>query len=150
TFVIVGLFVREVQRAREHTHIDLLATRFGRLIVSPALVWTAKLLALVIFIVTIAAGFAGDQNPYKNIAPTMVWIIGWVAAAYGSAFIVSVWIVVNPWRTLFELLGLITRQTSGLAELSLRRSYPAALGAWPAFFLLLALSWIELVYPNPA
>ena len=150
TFVIVGLFVREVPRTREHTHIDLLATRFERLIVSPALVWTAKLLALVIFIVTIAAGFAGDQNPYKNITPTMVWIIGWVGVAYVSAFIGNVWIVVNPWRTLFELLGLITRQTSGLADHSLRRPYPAALGAWPAFFLLLALSWIELVYPNPA
>ena len=27
---------------------------------------------------------------------------------------------------------------------------PAALGVWPAFVLLLAFSWIELVYPNPA
>src|SRR5262249_51703880 len=28
--------------------------------------------------------------------------------------------------------------------------YPEALGVWPAFVLLLAFSWIELVYPNPA
>jgi hypothetical protein len=150
TFVIVGLFVHEAPRAREHARIDLLATRFGRLIASPALVWTFKLLALLIFIVFITAGFAGDQNPYKNIAPTMVWIIGWVGVAYVSAFIGNVWIVFNPWRTLFELPGLVTRRNSAIAELSLRRPYPAALGMWPAFILLLALSWIELVYPNPA
>jgi len=28
--------------------------------------------------------------------------------------------------------------------------YPPALGLWPAFVLLLAFAWLELVYPNPA
>src|SRR5262249_1185777 len=31
-----------------------------------------------------------------------------------------------------------------------RLRYPEALGVWPAFILLLAFSWVELVYPNPA
>ena len=35
-------------------------------------------------------------------------------------------------------------------ELSLRLPYPPALGHWPAFVLLLAFAWVELVYPNPA
>ena len=150
TFIMVGLFVREPLRAREEARIDLLDTRFGRLVASPALVWALKLLAFVVFVVTISAGFAGDPNPYKNIAPTMVWIIAWVGLAYVSAFIGNLWIIINPWRTLFELLAATARRMTGVPELCLRLPYPAGLGSWPAFFLLLALSWIELIYPNPA
>jgi hypothetical protein len=149
TFIIVGLFVREAPSSRGHAGIDLLATRPGRLVASPALAWALKLLVLAAFLVTIAAGFAGDQNPYKNIAPTMVWIIGWVGVAYVSAFGGNLWSVVNPWRTLFELLAAITRRITGRAYLCLL-PYPAALGTWPALVFLLALSWTELVYPNPA
>jgi hypothetical protein len=82
SFIIVGLFVRDVSRSRTHARIDLLATPFGRLIASPPIALVLKLLVLTAFLVTIIAGFLGDQNPYKNIAPTMVWIFGWVGVAY--------------------------------------------------------------------
>src|SRR5262249_61607224 len=91
----------------------------------------------------------GDQNPYKNIAPTIVWIIGWVGVVYISAFIGNVWAVVNPWRTLFRLISIAAHGIRG-RELSLYMPYPAPLGVWPAFLLLLALSWVELIFPNPA
>ncbi len=32
----------------------------------------------------------------------------------------------------------------------MRLPYPTALGVWPAFALLLAFAWVELIYPNPA
>jgi hypothetical protein len=109
-----------------------------------------KLFVLVVFIITIVAGFRGNQNPYQNIAPTMVWIIGWVGLAYVSAFIGNLWALINPWRTIFESIETIYRGITGGGELSLRLPYPSALGTWPAFVLLLAFAWIELVYPNPA
>jgi hypothetical protein len=149
TFVLVGLFVRERPRARARAQVDLLAISFGRLLAGRAPVAAFKLFALVAFLVTIIAGFVGDQNPYKNIAPTMVWIIGWVGVAYVSAFVGDLWAVVNPWRTLLRLTAGIARAISGRG-LSFKLPYPAALGVWPAFFLLLALTWVELVYPNPA
>ena len=87
SFVIVGLFVRDVPRSHAYPHIDLLAHPLGRLIARPGLVFALALLGLAVFIVTIVAGFRGDQNPYRNIAPTMVWIIWWVGLVYVSAFL---------------------------------------------------------------
>ena len=150
SFIIVGLFVREVPRARPYTRLDLMATPLGRWIASPSLVLALKLLALAGFIITIVAGFRGDQNPYRNIAPTMVWTIAWVGLAYVSAFVGNLWAAINPWRTIFESVETMVQGITGRPELGLRLPYPAALGVWPAFLLLLAFSWIELVYPNPA
>jgi hypothetical protein len=150
SFIIVGLFVREVPRARPYTHLDLMAMPLGRWIASPSLVLALKLLALAGFIITIVAGFRGNQNPYRNIAPTMVWTIAWVGLAYVSAFVGNLWAAINPWRTIFESVETMVQGITGRPELGLRLSYPAALGVWPVFLLLLAFSWIELVYPNPA
>jgi hypothetical protein len=150
SFIIVGLFVRDVSRSRTYARTDLLATPFGRLIASPPIALVLKLLVLTAFLVTIIAGFLGDQNPYKNIAPTMVWIIGWVGVAYVSAFVGNLWTLVNPWRTLFRSVAQLCTRITGRPDLSLGLRYPAMLGVWPAFFLLLALTWTELVYPNPA
>ena len=58
--------------------------------------------------------------------------------------------MINPWRTIFEAIETIYRGLTERPDISLRLPYPAALGVWPAFALLLAFSWIELVYPNPA
>ncbi|HEX2352754.1 MAG TPA: hypothetical protein VHJ16_08245, partial [Xanthobacteraceae bacterium] len=150
SFLIVGLFVREVPHGRSYPRIDLITTPLSRWIASPSLALALKLIALAAFIMTIVAGFRGDQNPYRNIAPTMVWIIGWVGLAYVSAFVGNIWAVINPWRTIFEAIETLDQAITGRRELGLRLSYPQLLGVWPAFLLLLAFAWVELVYPNPA
>jgi hypothetical protein len=150
SFVIVGLFVREAPRLRTYPRIDLLRTPLGRWIASPSLALVLKLLALAALILTIVAGFRGDQNPYRNIAPTMVWVIAWVGLAYVSAFIGNIWALINPWNTIFESIEALRQGITGRGEFGLRLPYPEALGVWPAFLLLLALAWTELVYPNPA
>jgi hypothetical protein len=150
SFLVVALFMRDKPPAHPHLRIDLLATRVGRWLTNPALVFALKLVALGIFIITVIAGLRGDQNPYRNIAPTMVWIVFWIGLAYVSAFIGNVWAVLNPWRTIFETLDTLFCALSGRAGLSLDLRYPATLGVWPAFVLLLAFSWTELIYPDPA
>src|SRR5262247_2467355 len=150
SFVIVGLFVREAPRVHPYPRIDLIATPLGRWIASPSLALALEFLALAGFIITILAGFRGDQNPYRNIAPTMVWTIAWVGLAYVSAFVGNLWALINPWRTIFESIETIDRGITGRSTFGLRLPYPEWLGVWPAFILLLAFSWIELVYPNPA
>src|SRR5499433_2667679 len=150
SFVIVGLFVREAPRFHRYPRIDLIATPLGRWIASPSLALALEFLALAGFIITILAGFRGDQNPYRNIAPTMVWTIAWVGLAYVSAFVGNLWELINPWRTIFESIETIDEAITGRRELSLGLRYPPALGLWPAFVLLLAFAWLELVYPNPA
>ena len=147
SFIIVGLFVRGgAPSAGFDRRVYLMPRGIGRLILHPAPSIVLKVFVLALFAVTVTAGFIGNQDPYRNIAPTMVWIIFWVGLAYVSAFAGDLWALVDPWRTIFEAVA----RFPGRPLPSPRLHYPEALGVWPACLLLLVFSWIELVYPSPA
>jgi hypothetical protein len=146
SFVILGIFVRHAPPSRRYWHVDLLSYPPGRSIAHPIVAWSLKLFALGWFIVAVSAGFLGNQNPYQNIAPTLVWIIWWVGFAYLSAFAGNLWALINPWRTLFDGAAWLFQRPAP----SFRRTYPEALGVLPAAVMLLAFSWTELVYPSAA
>ena len=150
SFVVFGLFVRRASAPRAYARIDLLDNRVGRMAGHPVVVWALRLAVLGLFAVTILAGLFGNPNPYRNIAPTLVWIIWWVGLAYVQAFVGDVWRLVNPWGTVFDAADWLYRRLGGGSGLGWRRPYPQALGVWPACTLLLAFCWTELVYPNAA
>jgi hypothetical protein len=149
SFVIVGLFARHAPGARGYPRIDLLAYPLGRLLAHRMLVRSLQLISVGLFVVTMIAGFYGSQNPYQNIAPTLVWIIWWVGLAVVSAFVGNLWALVNPWQTIFDWADRLYRSFRD-GSLGLRLPYPEGLGVWPAVVLLLAVSWTELVFPSPA
>jgi hypothetical protein len=149
SFVIVGLFARHAPGVRGYPRLDLNKYPFGRWIAHPAVASVLRLLAVGLLALTIATGFFGNQNPYQNLTPTLVWIIFWVGLAMFSAFAGDLWALVNPWRTLFDAADRFSEKLVGRG-LALRLRYPEALGAWPAVVLLLAVSWTELVFPSPA
>jgi hypothetical protein len=150
TFLIVGLLVRDAPRAAGYPRLDLSAHGLGRLCALPGLGFTLKLIGLAIFIITVIAGFRGQEDPYRNIAPTMVWIIWWVGLAYVCAFVGNLWALINPWNTIYESIETLYCGLTNRPALSLALTYPEKLGAWPAFVLLFAFSWTELIYPSPA
>jgi hypothetical protein len=153
SFIIFGLFAGSAHVTRHARQVDLLATTPGRLIAqSPlgrAALLAIRLTVLALFIVTVVAGFIGDQNPYRNIAPTLAWVIFWVGLIYVSVLVGNIWDLINPWRTLFEGAERLYR-LAGRDDVSLRLPYPPAVGVWPACLLFLVFTWIELVYPSPA
>ena len=162
SFAVFGLFVRGAPPEHAAPSVDVLATRFGRLLVSPGAL-LVRLLGVCVFALTILAGLIGNANPYRNIAPTLVWIIWWVGLVYVSVLVGNVWALLNPWRTIFDAVAWsYQRILSGAfgfsrARRALMRAdrpgfvrYPPALGCWPACALLLGFAWIELVYPNAA
>jgi hypothetical protein len=146
SFVVVGLFARHTPGARGYPRIDLPAQWLGH----PVLLALLKLVTAGVFILTVTAGFCGSPDPYRNIAPTLVWIIWWVGLAIFSAFVGNLWAVVNPWRKLFDWTDGAYRALSGRPSLSLRLPYREGIGVWPAVALLLAVAWTELVFPSPA
>jgi hypothetical protein len=148
SFLIAALFLSASPATRSYPRLDLLGSPAASLL-SPFLA-ALKILALAIFILTIAAGLIGNQNPYRNIAPTMVWIIWWVGLAYVCAFVGDVAALINPWRTLFELFERTYYGLTGRPSPALNLPYPPWLGIWPAVVLLFAFAWLELIYPNPA
>jgi hypothetical protein len=148
SFIVFGLFVHRAPVSHTRPQLDLLAGPLGPIVAHPAVVLALRLAALALFVVAILAGLIGDQSPYRNIAPTLVWIIWWVGFAFVAAFVGDIWALVNPWRTVFDGTQWLFQRLGGKA--SLRLEYPEALGVWPAWLLLLAFSWTELVYPNAA
>ena len=149
SFVIVGLLAHPAPGTRGYPRIDLSAHPLGRLFVHPILLGLLKLVSVSLFVLTVIAGFCGSQDPYQNIAPTLVWIIWWVGLAVFSAFVGDLWALVNPWRAIFDWSERLHRTITGRG-LALSLPYPEGLGVWPAVVLLLAVSWTELVFPSPA
>ena len=127
SFAIVGYFMRAEPRAPRTVPVRL-----------PGYRWigaSARLATQALFVLTLAAGFLGTQDPYRNLAPVMIWVVWWVGLAFMCALVGDVWAVVNPLDTLYP----------GTSR-SLALHYPAWLGAWPAVLLFLAFAWAELVW----
>ena len=149
SFVIVGLFARHTPGAQGYPRLDVSTYPLGRWITHPAIALVLRLIAVALLILITVAGFIGSQNPYQNLAPTLVWIIFWVGLAVFSAFAGDLWALVDPWRALFDWTDRLCQTIAGRG-FALRLPYPEALGVWPAVLLLLAVSWTELVFPSPA
>ncbi|MFQ5995691.1 MAG: hypothetical protein ACE5K1_11425 [Acidiferrobacterales bacterium] len=150
SFVVIAAFVGGAPHSGVYPRVNLLRYRLGRLLAHRLVLLVIKLGSVGLFLLVILAGFIGDQHPLRNLAPALVWIIGWVGLAYVSAFVGNVWVLLNPWRTLFGWADALYRRIRPEHALSLHLPYPDALGVWPGLFLLLAFSWIELVFPEPA
>jgi len=145
SFLVIGLFVRDAAWARPYPRLDLLDRPIGRFATHPATVFAVRLAAVLLFLLVVAAGLIGDQNPLRNIAPVTVWIAWWVGMAMVSAFLGDLWAVVNPWATLFAWAEAAWRRFSPGRGFGPGLAYPAALGAWPAVALLLLFTWTELI-----
>jgi hypothetical protein len=102
-------------------------------------------IGLVGFITVIIAGFLGDQNPMRNLAPVAIWIVGWVGLSFLSAVLGPVWDALNPWTTLLRCARWM-RSRLAAHKGERRHVAPAWLGFWPAFVLFIIFAWMELVW----
>ena len=118
----MALFVREVRLPR----IRLFSVGNTTLAV-------LRFFAVFAFLLTLACGFFGAQDSYRNLVPTMVWVLWWVGFAFVCALVVDLWALANPLATLFP-------RNSGFVK------YPVWLGAWPAVLLFLGFAWAELIW----
>jgi hypothetical protein len=145
SFVIIGLVVRTPTMAAAYPRVNLLRWRPARILVDARLWGAIRIASSALLVLVVVAGIAGNQNPMQNIAPTAVWVVGWVGVAYLSALLGNVWMIVNPWSALFAGAERVVGR--GLQR---RVAYPPALGVWPAVLLFGAFAWTELVFEERA
>jgi hypothetical protein len=98
----------------------------------------ARAVSVGVFVLLLAAGLFGTQDPFRNLVPAFVWIAWWIGFTYLCALLGDLWTVLNPWKALYP------------GSFSPRRSLPAAVGVWPATALLLGFGWIEIVWEGNA
>ena len=94
TFAVAILAVRRLP-AGGHGEAFLPLGRLAR-----PLCVAGRTLGMALLLLAIAAGFWGDPHPAKNIAPTLVWIIGWVGLSLLAALVIDLWPAIDPWRAL--------------------------------------------------
>jgi hypothetical protein len=98
------------------------------------------------FVATVWAGFAGSQTATANLAPTMVFVVFWVAIPFATLLCGDVFSAFNPWRATARAAAWAFGRLGGGAPAPL--AYPRWLGRWPAALGILAFAWVELVYVN--
>ena len=146
SFVLAGLFLRVSGERDSVLQLDLLHFRVGRMLAHPLLVESLRVVSVGIFLLIVLAGLIGVQNPFKNIAPTLIWVIWWVGMAYVSALLGNLWALINPWTTLFRWSEMAWKRYCG-CNLSRHRLWPESWGVWPAVGLFFIFAWLELVWP---
>lgn len=106
-----------------------------------------KVFSFFLFALTVASALWGTSDPLMNLAPTMVWIIGWIGLSFAVILLGNIWPVIDPWRSCFELLDTCVKQLGIPRGLNLAWPWPAWLGLWPAAVLLLVWCALEVIYP---
>ena len=145
SFVVIGLFVNKRPGEFRYPTLNLLAVpALGPVLRSKVFACTFKLLGVAVFLLLIATSLFGVNKPVENLSPTFVWIIWWVGMGYICALLGNLWMLVNPWRTMFEWVERFVvgdgEEDEGLMD------YPESWGVWPAVILFFIFAWLENVY----
>ncbi len=145
SFAVTALVAR---RAPATTPGDGRVVRLGAL--ASVLATVCRAVSVALLVMTIVAGLYGTRDPVMNLAPTLVWIVFWAGLSLAVACIGNVWTFLDPWRAIFDTLDALARRLGRSKGAVIGWRYPGALGAWPAVVLLLAIGWLEVVYPESA
>jgi hypothetical protein len=139
SFAIAGYFVAAPAAGAAPASRDLSGTRWVAALRRVRLVPTLRLLALLTLLLSLATGFFGSRDPYRNFSMTAFWVVFVLGFAYLTALIGDLYAAINPWRT---LAGAVDRVWRGFSRG--RIPYPQGLGDWPALALYMAFIWFEL------
>ena len=124
-----------------------LGDRFSDVVLGPLRIGVQAVSVALFVLVWISALF-GDTDPFRNLAPTWVYVIFWLGVPALSVVLGNVWRGLSPWRALADLFVWVRelggREARPLAE------YPAGLGRWPAAVVLFAFATLELAYSDPS
>lgn len=93
------------------------------------------------FFALIYVGFAGPNDPQRNVLPLTIWTGWWVGLFLLQATVMDLWRWINPWTGLYQL-------TIGDSDPVFR--LPQSLGAWPALGLFLLFQCFMLADIAPS
>lgn len=142
SFVVMGLFLHHPP-TKNYPRYNLLTTAAGRALTHPVILGLVRLFFVALFLLTIATGFFGTENPSVNFSIVMVWVVAWVGMAFVSALLGNLWALINPWNTMYQWME------SAFGCLRQRRmKCPDWLDAWPAVILFWIFTWMELGWDN--
>jgi hypothetical protein len=141
SFLLMAWFLRRGAPSVDRT-VELDGPLARRVLTGPVPRWTVRLGALAAFVLLLAAGLFGAQQPFKNITPIAVWVLWWVGFTYVAAFVGDLWPVVNPWATVYDLVR------GERPPERPRVTLPARWGVAPAVLAFVIFAAMELAWPQ--
>ena len=126
SFAIMAVFLRDRGNDVEDVSFNLLSVPFLGWLASPVLLNLIRLLSVSVFFLLLTAGLLGHPDPFRNIAPTFIWVIWWVGMAFVSVLAGNLWDLLNPWKIIYTWVAwaMGVSQSGG----TLPRTYPTWLG----------------------
>ena len=127
SFVVIGLFLKGGGAEYRYPRFNLLSLP-GVPLTSRIKALVAQVLSVSLFLLVLATSFLGSDNPLANLSPTFVWIIWWVGMGYIAAIFGNLWMLINPWKALYEFAEWMLKCVSELECMSHAASLPFRLG----------------------
>ncbi len=146
SFVLLGaLWKRPVLEAHERGRP--LSRTTSRVVLGPVRI-AAQVVSVALFGLVWAAALVGDTDPFRNLAPTWVYVVFWLGLPALSVLFGNVWRGLSPWRALADAFVWVRER--GGAEAQPLADYPERLGRWPGAVVIFAFVTLELAYADPA
>ena len=146
SFVVIGLFVRPRSRSFTYPTYNLLGNDVLRAVLANQFLLNAvRLVSVLLFLLIISTSLFGSENSIENFSPAFVWIIWWVGMGYLTALVGNLWILINPWRIIYDWVQRLLGGDPSRHETPMW-TYPERLDRWPALVLFLLFAWLENVY----
>jgi hypothetical protein len=120
----------------------------SRVVLSRAVRVSLQAISVGLFALVFVAAVAGDTDPFRNLAPTWVYVVFWLGVPALSVLLGNVWRALSPWRALADAYVWLRELGSGKARPL--AEYPDRLGRWPAAVALFAFAALELAYADPS
>ena len=146
SFVLLGVLWRRPLLASRETGRDV-AGWLSRAVLGPVRV-LVQVVSVALFLLVWVSALFGDTDPFRNLAPTWIYVIFWLGLPALTVTLGYVWRALSPWRAIADAFVWARERTGGdprpLAE------YPVRLGRWPGAVTLFAFASLELAYSDPA
>jgi hypothetical protein len=146
SFVLLGVLWREpLLAARERGRA--LSPTLSRAVLGLLRI-ALQVVSVALFGLVFAAALFGDTDPFRNLAPTWIYVIFWLGVPALSVVFGNVWRALSPWRAIADAFVWL-RERAG-QEAQPLAEYPERFGRWPGAVALFAFIALELAYSDPA
>ncbi len=131
---------------KNNDRIDLLQFKWIRfLLTSRPLRFAIQFIMAFLFIIIVAAGLFGNQNPALNIAPLLTWTVWWCGLVVLIMFLGKAWCWMCPWDAIARWMERLRFWKKTNEGMGLDMKWPRMFrNIWLATVLFIGLTWIEL------
>ena len=146
SFLLLGGLWKTPQLARRAGG-RALGEGLSRFVLGPVRI-AAQVLSVGLFGLVFSSALFGTTDPFRNLAPTWIYVIFWLGLPALSVLLGNVWRALSPWRALAD--AFVWLREAGGGEARALAVYPERLGRWPGTVALFAFAALELAYSDPS